>query len=148
MNYLDYESDVHEIVRLAASQVRKALSEYSYPKEGDDIEEVRKLMSIAFLKGALSEIGESVDYDVSDAIESAFAEATLVFDESIKTKRANKLLESVETEDVIEQFCILMDWEIEPEDVVKCEKIDDGKYEITAKDGLSFIYDSIDDCLE
>ena len=67
----------------------------------------------------------------------------------------NKLVESFlkesfnpgyNADDAIEKFCILMDWEVTPEDVKStCEC--DGKIGITLNDGQQFVYDAENDCL-
>lgn len=50
-------------------------------------------------------------------------------------------------EAVKESFCILMDWEIKPEDIVKCDYADDGIFNIETKNGSKFTYDEANDCL-
>lgn len=59
----------------------------------------------------------------------------------------NRLKESFDDEvkDAIESFCILMDWEITPEDIKSCEYSDDGLFEITTNSGENFTYDIVND---
>lgn len=40
-----------------------------------------------------------------------------------------------------------MDWEIKPEDIVKCDYADDGTFKIETKNGSKFTYDEANDCL-
>lgn len=62
-------------------------------------------------------------------------------------KVATKLKESFDDEvkDAIENFCILMDWEVSPEDIKSCEHSDDGLFEITTNSGENFTYDIVND---
>ena len=63
-------------------------------------------------------------------------------------KKLNEQFSSVEEEnDAVEKFCILMDWEIEPEDVLHCVKNSDGKFVMQITDGTQFTYDPVNDCL-
>lgn len=41
-------------------------------------------------------------------------------------------------QDVIDQFCILMDWEITPKDIQECFLTDRGYFFIQTKDGEEF----------
>ena len=50
-------------------------------------------------------------------------------------------------EEAIEMFCILMDWEVAPEDVEDCEEIRDNVYKMTTRSGETFVYDAVNDCL-
>lgn len=52
-----------------------------------------------------------------------------------------------EEKDAVENFCILMDWEIEPEDVLHCVKNGDGTFTLQINDGTQFTYDPVNDCL-
>ena len=63
-------------------------------------------------------------------------------------KKLNEQFSSVEEEnDAVEKFCILMDWEIEPEDVLHCVKNGDGTFTLQINDGTQFTYDPVNDCL-
>lgn len=63
-------------------------------------------------------------------------------------KKLNEQFSSVEEEnEAIEKFCILMDWEVEPEDVLHCVKNSDGKFTMQITDGTQFTYDPVNDCL-
>lgn len=63
-------------------------------------------------------------------------------------KKLNEHFSSVEEEnDAVEKFCILMDWEVEPEDVLHCVKNSDGKFTMQINDGTQFTYDPVNDCL-
>ena len=63
-------------------------------------------------------------------------------------KKLNEQFSSADEEqDAVEKFCILMDWEVEPEDVLHCVKNSDGKFTMQIKDGTQFTYDPVNDCL-
>lgn len=47
---------------------------------------------------------------------------------------------------IIEKFCILMDWEVKPEDIQAVAETC-GKYIMHLRDGTSFTYDPANDCL-
>lgn len=64
-------------------------------------------------------------------------------------KRVREQLSSVEEEnEAIEKFCILMDWEVSPEDVLHCVKNSDGTFTMQVIDGTQFKYNPVEDCLE
>lgn len=63
-------------------------------------------------------------------------------------KKLNELFSSVEEEnDARIKFCILMDWEVEPEDVLHCVKNSDGNFIMQLNSGIQFTYDPVNDCL-
>lgn len=63
-------------------------------------------------------------------------------------RKLNEQFSSVEEEnDAVEKFCILMDWEVEPEDVLHCVKNSDGNFTMQINDGTQFTYDPVNDCL-
>lgn len=63
-------------------------------------------------------------------------------------KKLNELFSSVEEEnDARTKFCILMDWGVEPEDVLHCVKNSDGNFTMQLNDGTQFTYDPVNDCL-
>ena len=63
-------------------------------------------------------------------------------------KKLNEQFSSVEEEnEAVEKFCILMDWEVEPEDVLHCVKNSDGTFTLQINDGTQFTYDPVNDCL-
>lgn len=47
---------------------------------------------------------------------------------------------------IIEKFCILMDWEVTPDDIQAVGE-SEGLYFMHLKDGTSFTYDPVNDCL-
>lgn len=64
-------------------------------------------------------------------------------------KRVRERFSSVEEEnEAVEKFCILMDWEVAPEDVLHCVKNDDGTFTMQVNDGTQFKYNPVEDCLE
>ena len=63
-------------------------------------------------------------------------------------KKLNEQFSSAEEySEAVEKFCILMDWEIEPDDVLTCVKNRDGKFTMNIDDGTQFTYDPVNDCL-
>ena len=63
-------------------------------------------------------------------------------------KKLKEHFSSVEEEDdAVEKFCILMNWEVEPEDVLHCVKNIDGTFTLQISDGTQFTYDPVNDCL-
>ena len=64
-------------------------------------------------------------------------------------KRVRENFSSVEEEnEAVEKFCILMDWEVAPEDVLHCVKNSDGTFTMQINDGTQFKYNPIEDCLD
>ena len=61
-------------------------------------------------------------------------------------QRLNENVDEAYVDAVIENFCILMDWEVKPEDVIGVAEAD-GKYIMHIEDGTSFTYDPENDCL-
>lgn len=67
---------------------------------------------------------------------------------SANSRRLNERFSSVEEErDAREKFCILMDWEVKPEDILHCVKDADGNFTMQLEDGTQFTYDPVNDCL-
>lgn len=64
-------------------------------------------------------------------------------------KRVRERFSSVEEEsEAVEKFCILIDWEVAPEDILHCVKNSDGTFTMQVNDGTQFKYNPIEDCLE
>ena len=60
----------------------------------------------------------------------------------------NELLSDAnEEKNAIENFCILMDWEVEPKDILHCIKNSDFNFTMQLNDGTQFTYDPVNDCL-
>lgn len=67
---------------------------------------------------------------------------------SANNRRLNERFSSVEEErDAVEKFCILMDWEVKPEDVLHCVKNSDNTFTLQTENGDQFTYDPVKDCL-
>ena len=64
-----------------------------------------------------------------------------------KKKLNEQFSNAEEYSEAVEKFCILMDWEIEPDDVLTCVKNSDGKFTMHIDDGTQFTYDPVNDCL-
>ena len=92
----------------------------------------------------IAKVRESEDKKLSDYVKEAQERVALIAGK----KKLNERFSSVEEErDARERFCILMDWEIKPEDVLHCVKDADDNFIMQLKDGTQFIYDPVNDCL-
>lgn len=129
--------------------------------EEDDLR-VFELFGAKILKGVADEL---MNYFPADSYRNSIEELAYgVFNESKESNkpslkeakervaliaRQQKLKESNDeayVNLVIEKFCILMDWEVKPEDVIGVTEVD-GKYIMHIEDGTSFTYDPVNDCL-
>ena len=52
-----------------------------------------------------------------------------------------------EEADAVENFCILMDWEVSPEMIQHCVKNSDNNFVMQIDDGTQFVYDPVNDCI-
>lgn len=135
----------------------------------DDQMEVYELFGCTILKGV---IGELFQYFPADDIRNTLAELGMPlydaapYSEGVKNnkpslreaqnrvaliagkQKMNENLESSMCNDAKEKFCILFDWEYQPEDI-KCFIIDDVDmiFRITVKDGTKYTYDLKNDCI-
>lgn len=92
----------------------------------------------------IAKVRESEDKKLSDYVKEAQERVALIAGK----KKLNEQFSSVEEENVaVEKFCILMDWEVEPEDVLHCVKNSDGTFTLQINDGTQFTYDPVNDCL-
>ncbi len=67
--------------------------------------------------------------------------------ESRKTIKEEVWEDEEYVDGIIEKFCILMDWEIKPEDIQAVAETC-GKYIMHLRNGDSFTYDPENDCIE
>lgn len=138
--------------------------------EDDDLE-VFELFGAKILKGVADEL---MNYFPADSYRNSIEELAYgVFNESKENNKPSlkeakervaliagqqKMEESQKMEENLESsmiqaakegFCILMDWEIKPEDITRCVIIDDldGIFAIETADGEKFKYNMKDDCI-
>lgn len=146
--------------------------------EGDEQDDVIAMFGTVILDGIVEGLMEyypvdAYQPDVVEAIREAYGKATnygngdLHENKTMKKpslkeaqrivalvsggndKRVREQFSSVEEEDeAVEKFCILMDWEVAPEDVLHCVKNSDGTFTMQVKDGTQFKYNPVEDCLE
>lgn len=126
----------------------EGLMEY-YPVDAYQPDVVKAIREVA---GKATNHGNGDLYEGKDNKKPSLKEAqrivALVSGEN--AKRVRESLSSVEEEEVdeaVEKFCILMDWEVTPEDIQAVAEAD-GKYIMHLKDETSFTYDPVEDCLE
>lgn len=160
-------NEVYHASKVHASRLMKTYAEeYAYrasEEEGEsEQKKVLKFFAETILSGvadALSEYFEKNEvYEMLDSTEF-LREGKKMDKPTLKEaqkrvaliagkKKLNEQFSSVEEEnDAIEKFCILMDWEIEPEDVLHCVKNGDGTFTLQINDGTQFTYDPVNDCL-
>lgn len=125
----------------------EGLMEY-YPVDAYQPDVVKAIREAA---GKATNHGNGDLYEGKDNKKPSLKEAqrivALVSGENAKRVREN--LSSVEEEDeAVEKFCILMDWEVAPEDVLHCVKNSDGTFTMQVNDGTQFKYNPVEDCLE
>jgi len=64
-------------------------------------------------------------------------------------KKLNEMFSGADEEnEAVENFCILMDWEFSPEDVLHCVKNSYGTFTMQIIDGTQFKYNPVEDYLE
>lgn len=156
-----------EIYQRARSYTRREMETFvdeaqlGKVEEDDDLE-VFELFGAKILKGVADEL---MNYFPADSYRNSIEELAYgVFNEAKENNKPSlkeakervaliagqqKLKESNDeayVDSVIEKFCILMDWEVKPEDVIGVAEAD-GKYIMHIEDGTSFTYDPIEDCL-
>ena len=128
----------------------------------DDESEVFELFGAKILKGVADEL---MNYFPADSYRNSIEElAYRIFNEAkennkptlreaqdrvaliVGQKKLNEGFSSVDEErDAVENFCVLMDWEVKPEDVLHCVKNADGNFTMQLEDGTRFTYDPAND---
>lgn len=132
--------------------------------EEDDLR-VFELFGAKILKGVADEL---MNYFPADSYRNSIEELAYgVFNESKENNKPSlreakervaliagqqKMEENLERSmcnSAVEKFCMLMDWEVKPEDIIRCVIIDDldGLFSIETADGEKFRYNMKDDCI-
>lgn len=166
----EYSYKLNEVYHAAEVHTSRLMEiyaeEYAYrasEEEGEgEQKKVLKFFAETILSGvadALSEYFEKNEvYEMLDSTEF-LREGKKMYKPTLKEaqkrvaliagkKKLNELFSSAdEEEDAVENFCILMDWEVEPEDVLHCVKNRDGNFTMQLNDGTQFTYDPVNDCL-
>ena len=160
-------NEVYHAAKVHTSRLMKTYAEeYAYrasEEEGEsEKKKVLKFFAETILSGVAGALSEYFDdneiYEMLDSAEF-LSECKKMNKPSLREaqkrvaliagkKKLNEQFSSTDEEqDAVEKFCILMDWEVEPEDVLHCVKNSDGKFTIQINDGTQFTYDPVNDCL-
>lgn len=160
-------NEVYHTAKVHTSRLMKTYAEeYAYRASEEEGESERKKVLKFFAETILSGVADALCeyfeknevYEMLDSTEF-LRESKKMDKPTLKEaqervaliagkKKLNELFSSVEEEnDAVEKFCILMDWEVEPEDVLHCVKNSDGNFTMQLNDGIQFTYDPVNDCL-
>lgn len=166
----EYSYKLNEVYHAAEVHTSRLMEiyaeEYAYrasEEEGEgEQKKVLKFFAETILSGVADALSEYFDknevYEMLDSTE-LLREGKKMYKPTLKEaqkrvaliagkKKLNELFSSAdEEEDAVENFCILMDWEVEPEDVLHCVKNRDGNFTMQLNDGTQFTYDPVNDCL-
>ncbi len=119
----------------------------------EEYEEVLEFFKESLVRGAEDGCDEAIEGILFETMNESNNERKVSIRESVEIisgkQKMNENLESSMCQAAKEGFCILMDWDIKPEDIVKCIIVDDvdGIFSITTADGENFKYNMKDDCL-
>ena len=160
-------NEVYHDAKVHTSRLMKTYAEeYAYRASEEEDEGEKKKVLKFFAETILSGVADALReyfeknevYEMLDSTEF-FREGKKMDKPTLKEaqervaliagkKRLNELFSSVEEEnDARTKFCILMDWEVKPEDVLHCVKNSDGNFLMQLNDGTQFTYDPVNDCL-
>lgn len=159
-------NEVYHAAEVHTSRLMKTYAEeYAYRASEEEGESEQKKVLKFFAETILSGVAKGLlDYFDKDEIRDMLNTAELYENKTVDKptlreaqervaliagkKKLNERFSSVEEErDARERFCILMDWEVKPEDVLHCVKDADDNFIMQLKDGTQFIYDPVNDCL-
>ena len=159
-------NEVYHAAKVHTSRLMKTYAEeYAYRASEEEGESEKKKVLKFFAETIISGVAKGLlDYFDKDEICDMLNTAELYENKTIDKptlreaqervaliagkKKLNERFSSVEEErDARERFCILMDWEVKPEDVLHCVKDADDNFIMQLKDGTQFIYDPVNDCL-
>ncbi len=157
--------EVHHAAVVHTNRLMKTYAEeYAYrasEEEGESAKkEVFKFFAETILSGVAGALREYFeDNEIWDMLNSTefYREGKTMNKPTLKEAQdrvaliagKQKLKESADEayiDSIIEKFCILMDWEVKPEDIQAVAETC-GKYIMHLKDGTSFTYDPANDCL-
>ena len=160
-------NEVYHAAKVHTSRLMETYAEeYAYRASEEEGESEQKKVLKFFAETILSGVADALreyfdDNEVYEMLDSAefLSECKKMNKPSLREaqkrvaliagkKKLNERFSSVEEErDAIERFCILMDWEVKPEDVLHCVKDADDNFIMQLEDGTQFIYDPVNDCL-
>lgn len=159
-------NEVYHDAKVHTSRLMKTYAEeYAYRASEEEGESEQKKVLKFFAETIISGVAKGLlDYFDKDEICDMLNTAELYENKTIDKptlreaqervaliagkKKLNERFSSVEEErDARERFCILMDWEVKPEDVLHCVKDADDNFIMQLEDGTQFIYDPVNDCL-
>ena len=159
-------NEVYHAAKVHTSRLMKTYAEeYAYRASEEEGESEQKKVLKFFAETIISGVAKGLlDYFDKDEICDMLNTAELYENKTVDKptlkeaqkrvaliagkKKLNERFSSVEEErDARERFCILMDWEVKPEDVLHCVKDADYNFIMQLKDGTQFIYDPVNDCL-
>ena len=159
-------NEVYHAAKVHTSRLMKTYAEeYAYRASEEEGESEQKKVLKFFAETIISGVAKGLlDYFDKDEICDMLNTAELYENKNIDKptlreaqervaliagkKKLNERFSSVEEErDARERFCILMDWEVKPEDVLHCVKDADDNFIMQLEDGTQFIYDPVNDCL-
>ena len=159
-------NEVYHAAKVHTSRLMKTYAEeYAYRASEEEGESEQKKVLKFFAETIISGVAKGLlDYFDKDEICDMLNTAELYENKTIDKptlreaqervaliagkKKLNERFSSVEEErDARERFCILMDWEVKPEDVLHCVKDADDNFIMQLEDGTQFIYDPVNDCL-
>ena len=160
-------NEVYHAAKVHTSRLMKTYAEeYAYRASEEEGESEQKKVLKFFAETILSGVADALreyfdDNEVYEMLDSTefLRECKKMNKPTLKEaqkrvaliagkKKLNERFSSVEEErDAREKFCILMDWEVKPEDILHCVKNADDNFIMQLKDGTQFIYDPVNDCL-
>ena len=159
-------NEVYHTAKVHTSRLMKTYAEeYAYRASEEEGESEQKKVLKFFAETIISGVAKGLlDYFDKDEICDMLNTAELYENKTIDKptlreaqervaliagkKKLNEQFSSVEEErDARERFCILMDWEVKPEDVLHCVKDADDNFIMQLNDGTQFTYDPVNDCL-
>lgn len=159
-------NEVYHAAKVHTSRLMKTYAEeYAYRASEEEGESEQKKVLKFFAETIISGVAKGLlDYFDKDEICDMLNTAELYENKTVDkptlreaqervaliagNKKLNERFSSVEEErDARERFCILMDWEVKPEDVLHCVKDADDNFIMQLEDGTQFIYDPVNDCL-
>jgi hypothetical protein len=160
-------NEVYHDAKVHTSRLMKTYAEeYAYRASEEEGESEKKKVLKFFAETILSGVADALCkyfeknevYEMLDSTEF-FCEGKKIDKPTLKEaqervaliagkKKLNEQFSGADEEkDAVENFCILMDWEVEPEDVLHCVKNSDGNFTMQINDGTQFTYDPVNDCL-
>lgn len=150
-----FTNKLNEIYELGKIKARTALEQYVDENQLAKIDEEDdlSLYELFGLKYLLGSVEGMMYYFPADEIRRSLGEMyDCLYRESLKNKKPvlKENLESSMCENAKEKFCILMDWDVTPEDIKSCFIVDDIErvFRIILNNGEKYLYYANDDCMK